>query len=97
MRPYVRVSGPVAPLALLLAAVVGWLSTITAQQPERAGRQIISDLTGPGIDRGLRANDPPRLRGSGGGGSRPAAAANIFPTASSSASGRAPRPHCSRP
>jgi serine protease len=61
MRPYARVSGPVAPLALLLAALVGWLSTITAQQPERAGRQIISDLTGPGIDRGLRDADPPRL------------------------------------
>jgi serine protease len=61
MRPYVRVSGHVAPLALLLAALVGWLSTITAQQPERAGRQIVSDLTGPGIDRGLRDADRPRL------------------------------------
>ena len=61
MRPFARMSGPVAPLALLLAAVVGWLSTLTAQQSDRGpGRQIISDLTGPAIDRGLRANDPPR-------------------------------------
>ena len=61
MRQFTRMSGPVAPLALLLAAVVGWLSTLTAQQSDRGpGRQIISDLTGPGIDRGLRANDPPR-------------------------------------
>ena len=61
MRPIARLSGPVAPLALLLAAALGWLSSLSAQQPDRgSGKQILSDLTGPGIDRGLRANDPPR-------------------------------------
>ena len=61
MRPFARLSGPVAPLALLLATVVGCLTSLTAQQPDRSPRrEIVSDLTGPPIDRGLRANDPPR-------------------------------------
>jgi serine protease len=60
MRPFARLSGPVAPLALLLAAAVGWLSTLTAQQPGSGGKQIIADTTSPAIDRGLRAADPPR-------------------------------------
>jgi serine protease len=60
MRPFARVSGPVAPLALLLAATVGWLSTLTAQQRGAGGKQIISDTTSPAIDRGLRAADLPR-------------------------------------
>ena len=48
MRPFARMSGPVAPLALLLAAVVGWLSTThgAATRTRRAGRQIISDIDG---------------------------------------------------
>jgi len=61
MRFFVRVSGPVAPLVLVLAAAVGGLSTLAAQQPERAGlKQIISDVTAPAIDRGLRSADAPR-------------------------------------
>jgi serine protease len=60
MRPFARVSGPVAPLALLLAAALGGLSTLTAQQPSRGGKQIISDAASPAIDRGLRAADQPR-------------------------------------
>jgi serine protease len=64
MRPIARVSGPVAPLTLLLAIVVGWLSTLTAQQPVRsAGKQLVSDLTASGIDTGLRANNAPRRAG----------------------------------
>jgi serine protease len=62
MRPFVRLSGPVAPVALLLAAVAGWLTTTAAQQPERRGgsKEILSDISAPGIDRGLRDADFPR-------------------------------------
>jgi serine protease len=63
MRPFARLSGPVAPVALLLAAVAGWLTTTAAQQPERRGgtKEILSDINAPGIDRGLRDADLPRL------------------------------------
>jgi serine protease len=62
MRPFVRLSAPVAPAALLLAAVAGWLTTLTAQQQDsgRGIKQILSDIAAPGIDRGLRDADPPR-------------------------------------
>src|SRR5512133_203011 len=62
MRPFVRLSGPVAPGALLLAAVAGWLTTLAAQQPDSGHgiKQILSDIAAPGIDRGLRDADPPR-------------------------------------
>jgi len=58
MRPFARVSGPVAPIALFVAIVAGSLATITAQQPVRL-KQIISDTTAPAIDRGLRDADSP--------------------------------------
>ena len=61
MRPIARSSGPVALVALLLAAVTGWLTTPAAQQPERGIKQIISDISAPGIDRGLRDADFPRF------------------------------------
>src|SRR5512134_3728471 len=59
MRPFSR---PVAPVALLLAAVTGWLTTTSAQQSERRGgsKHILSDINAPGIDRGLRDADLPR-------------------------------------
>jgi len=62
MRPFVRLGAPVAPAALLLAAVAGWLTTLTAQQQDsgRGIKQILSDIAAPGIDRGLRDADPPR-------------------------------------
>jgi serine protease len=62
MRPFARLSGPVAPAALLLAAAAGWLTTIAAQQPDRAGgaKEVLSDINAPGIDRGLRDADVPR-------------------------------------
>ena len=62
MRPFARLSGPVAPAALLLAAVAGWLTTATAQQPERTRgiKEIVSDISAPGIDRGVRDADFPR-------------------------------------
>jgi serine protease len=60
-RLFARVSGPIAPAALLLAAVAGWLTTTSAQQPDRRGvKQILSDIGAPGIDRGLRDADAPR-------------------------------------
>jgi serine protease len=62
MRPFVRLRGPVAPAALLLAVVAGWLTTLTAQQPVPGHgiKEILSDIAAPGIDRGLRDADPPR-------------------------------------
>jgi serine protease len=62
MRFFARSSRPVAPLALVLAAAAGWLTTTIAQQPERRGgtRELISDINAPGIDRGLRDADRPR-------------------------------------
>lgn len=59
MRPF---RGPVAPVALLLAIAAGWLTTTTAQQPERRGgqKEILSDISAPGIDRGMRNADPAR-------------------------------------
>jgi serine protease len=62
MRPFVRLSGPVAPAVLVLAVIAGWLATTAAQQPDRTGgvKQLLSDLNAPGIDRGLRDADPPR-------------------------------------
>jgi serine protease len=59
MRPF---RGPVAPVALLLAAVVGWFTTTTAQQPQPRGgiKEVLSDINAPGIDRGLRDADFPR-------------------------------------
>src|SRR5687767_953085 len=62
MRPFARLSGPVAPAALLLAITAGWLTTTTAQQPERTGgrKEIVSDVSAPGIDRGVRDADFPR-------------------------------------
>jgi serine protease len=59
MRPVARSSGAVA-LVALLAAVTGWLTTPAAQQPERGIKQILSDISAPGIDRGLRGADFPR-------------------------------------
>src|SRR3569832_890163 len=62
MRPFVRLSAPVAPAALLLAALAGWLTTLAAQQPAPGHgiKEILSDIAAPGIDRGLRNADPPR-------------------------------------
>ena len=62
MRSFARLSGPVAPVVLLCAAAVGWLTTAAAQQPERRGgvKEILSDISAPGIDRGLRDADAPR-------------------------------------
>ena len=65
MRPFARLSGPVAPAALVLAAVTGGFATIAAQQasqprPTAGTKQILSDLNAPGIDRGLRDADVPR-------------------------------------
>ena len=60
MRLFARLSGPVAPAALLLAAAAGWLTTTTAQQPERGIKEIVSDISAPGIDRGVRDADLPR-------------------------------------
>ena len=60
MRPFVRSSGPVAPVAVLLAVAVGWLATTAAQQAEPGTKQIVSDISAPGIDRGLRDADFPR-------------------------------------
>jgi serine protease len=62
MRPFVRLSGPVAPGVLVAAAVAGWLATTAAQQPQRSAgfKQLLSDINAPGIDRGLRDADAPR-------------------------------------
>ena len=64
MRPFVRLSRPVGPAMLVVAAVAGWLATTTttAQQPARTGgvKELLSDLNAPGIDRGLRDADVPR-------------------------------------
>jgi serine protease len=60
MRPFPRVSGFVA-LVALLTIVVGWLSTPAAQQVDPSGIKIIvSDRTAPAMDAGLRAADPLR-------------------------------------
>src|ERR1051325_6560548 len=60
MRLLARLSGPVAPAALLLAAAAGWLTTLGAQQPPSGIKQVLSDINAPGIDRGLRDADAPR-------------------------------------
>ena len=62
MRRFDRSSGPVAPAVLIVALAAGWFAITSAQQPERSPgtRQLVSDLTAPGIDRGLRDADPPR-------------------------------------
>jgi serine protease len=59
MRPFSR---PVAPAALLLALAAGWITTTTAQQADRGRgiKEIVSDISAPGIDRGLRDADVPR-------------------------------------
>ncbi len=44
--------------ALLLAGACG--AAAAAQTPTSAFRALVSELTGPGIDRGIRDNDPPR-------------------------------------
>src|SRR5688572_27504373 len=44
--------------ALLLAGA--WGAAAAAQTPTSAFRALVSELTGPGIDRGIRDNDPPR-------------------------------------
>jgi serine protease len=44
--------------ALLLAGACG--AAAAAQTPTSAFRVVVSELTGPGIDRGIRDNDPPR-------------------------------------
>ena len=56
MRLFARLSGPVAPAVIVVAAVAGWLATTTAQQPERSRgfKQLLSEINAPGIDRGLR-------------------------------------------
>ena len=53
---------PVAPAAILIALAAGWLSTTTAQQPERTGglKELVADISAPAIDRGLRDADFPR-------------------------------------
>ena len=47
-----------------LAGVMLWFATLAAQNvaPGLARRSIVSDLTAPGIDRGLRDDDPRPLR-----------------------------------
>ena len=62
MRLFARLSGPVAPAVIVVAAVAGWLATTTAQQPERSRgfKQLLSEINAPGIDRGLRDADAPR-------------------------------------
>ncbi len=60
MRPFPRLSGVVA-LVALLVIVVGWLSTPAAQQADPSGiKIIISDRAAPAMDAGLRAADPLR-------------------------------------
>jgi len=62
MRPFDRSSGSIAPAVLIVALAAGWFATTSAQQPEqsRGIKELLSDLSAPGIDRGLRDADPPR-------------------------------------
>src|SRR5262245_30949243 len=54
--------GVVRGSVLLAIALAAWLVVSAAQEPEVPSPQplLVGDLTAPGTDRGLRANDPPR-------------------------------------
>lgn len=56
LRRVVRVSAPI------VVALAAWLVVSAAQEPQTPStlRSLVADLTAPGTDRGLRANDPPK-------------------------------------
>ena len=62
MRSFVRSSAPLAPVVIVVVLAAVWFATTSAQQPERSrgSKELLSDLSAPGIDRGLRSADTPR-------------------------------------
>jgi serine protease len=67
-----------ARLAAFAAATL-WLATLAAQEAFPPSSRSVSGLAAPGIDRGLRASDPPRPARSSGNLARGAAAARYLP------------------